>query len=141
MDRGSWQATVHGVSKSWTQLSTHRRNHTFKEGSHCLILTMQVRRQVFGSLSLMAGHTSITQLQLFQYFHERKLSLHRRQGAPRLPRSRPLSQKVREHAASHQPTSDMPQEHQLAISSPVLAKKQAQGVARQPLRGLTPMGL
>ena len=22
-DRGSWQATVHGVAKSWTQLSTH----------------------------------------------------------------------------------------------------------------------
>ena len=23
MDRGAWQATVHGVAKSWTQLSTH----------------------------------------------------------------------------------------------------------------------
>ena len=25
MDRGAWQATVHGVSKSWRQLSTHTR--------------------------------------------------------------------------------------------------------------------
>ena len=23
MDRGAWQATVHGVTKSWTQLSMH----------------------------------------------------------------------------------------------------------------------
>ena len=23
MDRGAWQATIHGVTKSWTQLSTH----------------------------------------------------------------------------------------------------------------------
>ena len=23
MYRGAWQATVHGVTKSWTQLSTH----------------------------------------------------------------------------------------------------------------------
>ena len=23
MDRGTWWATVHGVSKSWTQLNTH----------------------------------------------------------------------------------------------------------------------
>ena len=25
MDRGAWQATVHGVTKSWTQLSTTKR--------------------------------------------------------------------------------------------------------------------
>ena len=25
MDRGAWQATAHGVAKSWTQLSTHRQ--------------------------------------------------------------------------------------------------------------------
>ena len=24
MDRGAWRATVHGVAKSWTQLSTHQ---------------------------------------------------------------------------------------------------------------------
>ena len=25
MDRGAWQATVHGVAKSWTRLSMHTR--------------------------------------------------------------------------------------------------------------------
>ena len=25
MDRGAWQATVHGAEKSWTQLSAHAR--------------------------------------------------------------------------------------------------------------------
>ena len=24
MDRGAWQATVHGVTKNWPQLSTHK---------------------------------------------------------------------------------------------------------------------
>ena len=28
MDRGSWWATVHGVPKSQTQLSTHTHTHT-----------------------------------------------------------------------------------------------------------------
>ena len=28
MDRGAWQATVHGIPKSWTRLSTHARTHT-----------------------------------------------------------------------------------------------------------------
>ena len=23
MDKGAWQATVHGVTKSWTELTTH----------------------------------------------------------------------------------------------------------------------
>jgi len=27
MDRGAWRATVHGVAKSWTQLSTHTCTH------------------------------------------------------------------------------------------------------------------
>ena len=27
MDRGVWQAIVHGVTKSWTQLSTHTHTH------------------------------------------------------------------------------------------------------------------
>ena len=29
MDRGAWQATVHGVSKSWTQLSNWTHAHIF----------------------------------------------------------------------------------------------------------------
>ena len=28
MDRGAWQATVHGVTESWTRLSAHVRSHT-----------------------------------------------------------------------------------------------------------------
>ena len=28
MDRGAWQALVHGVAKSWTPLSTHMPTHT-----------------------------------------------------------------------------------------------------------------
>ena len=29
MDRRAWQATVHGVSKSWTRLSTHAHKHLY----------------------------------------------------------------------------------------------------------------
>ena len=28
MDRGAWQATVHGVTKSWIRLSNRARTHT-----------------------------------------------------------------------------------------------------------------
>ena len=28
MDREDWWATVHGVTKSWTQLNTHTHTHT-----------------------------------------------------------------------------------------------------------------
>ena len=28
MNRGAWQATVHGVSKRWTQLGIHTHTHT-----------------------------------------------------------------------------------------------------------------
>ena len=30
MDRGTWQATVHGVAKSWPQLSTSTLTHTME---------------------------------------------------------------------------------------------------------------
>ena len=47
MDRGTWQATVHGVTKSWTrvrQLSMHACTHaTFKSSEDtglCLSLTL-----------------------------------------------------------------------------------------------------
>lgn len=49
----------------------------------------------------------VTQLQLFQHFHERKMAFHRLQGAPRLPRTRPLSQGVWEYARIYRPTSDI----------------------------------
>ena len=28
MDRGTWQATVHGITKSWTQLSTYTHKNS-----------------------------------------------------------------------------------------------------------------
>ncbi|CAN0200175.1 unnamed protein product [Rangifer tarandus platyrhynchus] len=34
MDRGAWQATVHGVTKSWTQLSDYHSHHTLNETEH-----------------------------------------------------------------------------------------------------------
>ena len=34
MDRGAWQATVHGVTKSWTQLSDYHANRTLSETGH-----------------------------------------------------------------------------------------------------------
>ena len=33
-DRGAWQATVHRVAKSWTQLSTHARMQNGHNSSH-----------------------------------------------------------------------------------------------------------
>ena len=32
MDRGTWQATVHGVAKSWTRLSTHTTDYQLHTG-------------------------------------------------------------------------------------------------------------
>ena len=31
MDRGAWQATVHGVAKSWTQLSDYHSLNSLKK--------------------------------------------------------------------------------------------------------------
>jgi len=39
MDRGAWQATVHGVEKGWTQLSDSTRHGIFGEShysAHCM---------------------------------------------------------------------------------------------------------
>ena len=33
MDRGAWWATVYGVTKSWTQLSTHPHTHVYNNVS------------------------------------------------------------------------------------------------------------
>ena len=38
MDRGAWQATVHGVAKSQTQLSTHYLTNFFHMLSICICL-------------------------------------------------------------------------------------------------------
>ena len=37
MDRGAWQATIHGVTKSQTQLSAHTREHTNTPSSTALV--------------------------------------------------------------------------------------------------------
>ena len=34
MDRGDWQTTVHGVAKSWTQLSTHDTHQRWHVGKN-----------------------------------------------------------------------------------------------------------
>ena len=38
MDRGAWQATVHGVSKRWTQLN-HPTTHTHTHAYDCCLVT------------------------------------------------------------------------------------------------------
>ena len=38
LDRGAWQATVHGVSKSWTQLSMNAHTNVKPEASLSLLL-------------------------------------------------------------------------------------------------------
>ena len=40
MDRGTWQATVHGVAKSWTRLSTSIHCHTPAKGLGAHDLTL-----------------------------------------------------------------------------------------------------
>ena len=38
MDRGAWQAIVHGVTKSWTQLSNLTRTHTHTHGGLSVVI-------------------------------------------------------------------------------------------------------
>ena len=44
MDRGTWQATVHGVTKSWTQLSINNWP-SLKPGRHTLQFSVFIHRQ------------------------------------------------------------------------------------------------
>ena len=46
MDRGAWQATVHGVAKSWTQLSNspHTHTHTHTHTASLLFLHIFYQR-------------------------------------------------------------------------------------------------
>ena len=37
MDRGAWRATVHGVAKSWTQLTKHAQTHYEPGPSQCFV--------------------------------------------------------------------------------------------------------
>ena len=36
MDRGAWQATAHGVAKSWTQLSDEAQEPYYKKIASCM---------------------------------------------------------------------------------------------------------
>ena len=66
MDRGAWQATVHRVTKSWTQLNTHAHTntlvslnpaHTFVNSSFLSLITAFVSATHFLlKLRLMYGH-------------------------------------------------------------------------------------
>ena len=40
MDRGDWRATIQGITKSWTLLSTHIRHKNQVEGS-CVVSYLQ----------------------------------------------------------------------------------------------------
>ena len=53
MDRGDWQATVHGVPKSWTQLSTHTH------GSPYLCLFVCLGNSILYSIVADVGILSI----------------------------------------------------------------------------------
>ena len=37
MDRGNWQATIHGITKSWTRLSLHTHTHTHTHTTQAVI--------------------------------------------------------------------------------------------------------
>ena len=58
MDRGVWQATVHGVAKSRTQLSTH--TCAKKSSSFYPFITM--------------GHSSVTKIWLWCFIHYNQIS-------------------------------------------------------------------
>ena len=61
MDRGAWQVIVHGVAKSWTQLSTHTPHVTY-----CLKTKIKFSQKVFFiQPGLKATPILISQCQLF----------------------------------------------------------------------------
>ena len=43
MDRGPWRATVHGVTKSQTQLSTKEQQQWLKPIQHCKAIILQLK--------------------------------------------------------------------------------------------------
>ena len=47
MDRGPWQATVHGVTKSLTQLCANTHTHTHTCAWYCTVSTNPLRTDVF----------------------------------------------------------------------------------------------
>ena len=60
MDRGTWQATVHGVRKSWPQLSIHRHTHT--KNSDCSIYLLQAYLSLVTKTTFWLLSTSVVLL-------------------------------------------------------------------------------
>ena len=56
MDRGAWRATVHGVTKSWTQLSESRAQQALVEGNS------QLEDDCFMVFSSSCGHMAYSKL-------------------------------------------------------------------------------
>ena len=59
MNRRAWRATVHGVAKSWTPLSTHTHTHTHTH-EHTPILADLAIQQAFLECLQRAGALLVT---------------------------------------------------------------------------------
>ena len=74
LDRGPWQATVHGVAKSWTPLSMHEEKAMAPHSSTLAWKIPWVEEpgglQSMGSLGV--GHDWATSLWLFTFMHRRR---------------------------------------------------------------------
>ena len=66
MDRGAWQATVHGVTKSWTPLSVH---------AHCFLLTLQLVLPAFYS-RLLNGRADFYSPRQFSFLIYDEIKIH-----------------------------------------------------------------
>ena len=64
MDRGAWQATVHGVAKSRTQLSTHTHTRTGIEG----IKTENRNEAITQQVKCKSPLEHVAHLKIFQKF-------------------------------------------------------------------------
>ena len=69
MDRGVWWATVHGITKSWTWLSTHALQHLKEERTQILKIVMHYICMFHAKLSFSEQHlkTSSIFLVLFTW--------------------------------------------------------------------------
>ena len=53
MDRGVWWATVHGIAKSWTRLSTHTYTHTHSRDNSALNSILLIKYKLLLELILI----------------------------------------------------------------------------------------
>ena len=63
MDSGAWRATVRGVAKSWTQLSTHRHTQIFNQ-----LPISSLELVISTSLFIKMGHLERTHNIYFSMF-------------------------------------------------------------------------